>query len=424
MHIESLSFKELNEKAYTWSMENGLKVFYVPRPDFKKTFGVFATNYGALDFEGEDFSFPPGIAHFLEHKLFEGANGNVEEDFSKLGITVNAFTTHTQTCYFFSATSNFYKALKLLMDFVQQPYFTQENVEKEQGIIAQEIEMYKDDPSWVVYLNLLKSLYPNHPISRDIAGTTEDITKITPEMLHQCYERFYNPSNMVLLVTGDLNLDELKVFIDNNQKLKTTVKLPKYQRKHPHDFTVPNKKNIEEKMTVSRNIICLGFKDKSFAERGRDLFNKEVTTLLLMETIIGRGSKLYNQLYDEGVIDGSFGVEYTAEEGYGHTIMSLETENPEKFVERIEKEIQDIKDKGLDREEFLLNKRKLEGLNLMELNSLENVVLGFMSDYFRDSNYFDRINIIREVTFEDVEKRLHEHLDFTMSAISIIRKDA
>lgn len=423
MHIESISFKELNEKAYTWTLKNGLKVIYVPRPEFKKTFGVFATNYGAIDFEGDDFHFPPGIAHFLEHKLFEGPQGNVEEEFAKLGITVNAFTTHTQTCYFFSATSNFYKALELLMDFVQEPHFTEEAVKKEQGIIAQEIEMYKDDPSWVVYLNLLKTLYPNHPISKDIAGTTKDIMEITPQMLKQCYQRFYNPGNMVLVVTGDLNLEELKIFIDRNQEEKKIDKLPMYQRNHKLDMTVPSKKVIEEKMPVSRNIICIGFKDKSAAEKGRSLFKKEVTSLLLMETILGRGSKLFNTLYDEGVIDGSFGVEYTTEYGFGHTIISLETEDPEGFLARIEKEIQNIKAKGLNRDEFLLNKRKLEGLNLMEINSLENVVLGFMSDYFRDSSYFDRIDLIREVTFEEVEERLNEHLDFSMCGVSIIRKE-
>ncbi|QNO15678.1 insulinase family protein [Alkalicella caledoniensis] len=423
MTVKTLEFAELKEKAYTWEIKNGLTVIYVPRPNFKKSFGVFATNYGALDFAGEDYDFPPGIAHFLEHKLFEGPEGNIEDEFSKLGISVNAFTTHIHTCYFFSATSNFYKGLELLMDFVQSSHFTEENVQKEKGIIAQEIEMYRDDPSWVVYLNFLKTMYPNHPINRDIAGTVEDIMKITPQMLDECYKRFYNTGNMVLLVTGDLSLDELKDFIEKNQNGKNIEKLEKYKRSTKVDESIPKKKTVEVKMNVSRDILCMGFKDKKVGETGKELFKKEISTLLLMETIIGKGSKLFNQLYDEGVLDNSFGVEYTAEDGYGHTVITLETEDPHGFIARLESELEEIKKNGLNKEEFDLNKRKLEGLNLMEINSLENVVLGFMGDYFRDSNYFERIETIREVAFEDVEKRLQEHLDFDMCGISIIKRE-
>ncbi|SHK10133.1 Predicted Zn-dependent peptidase [Anaerobranca californiensis DSM 14826] len=420
MAIETFEFKEVGEKGYRWELDNGLTVFYLPKPNFKKTFGVFAANYGAVDFAVENYNFPPGIAHFLEHKLFEEPHGNIEEEFAKLGVNVNAFTTHIHTCYFFSATGNFYTALELLLNFVQAPHFTEENVKKEQGIIAQEIEMYRDDPNWVVYLNLLKALYPNHPVSKDIAGTIEDIMKITPQILYQCYNRFYNPHNMVLLVAGDLDLLKLREFIEENQKGKKFGEKYKYIRNISYDPFIPNKKLVEEKMEVARPILCMGFKDKDVGQKGKELFKKEIATLLLMETILGRGSKLYNNLYDEGIIDSSFGVEYTAEDGFGHTILSLETDDPLGFVERLELEINKIKEQGLDKEEFILNKRKLEGLNLMELNSMENVVLGFMGDYFRDCNYFDRVQVIREVTFEDVQQRLYEHFDFKMSAISII----
>ena len=423
MTVKTLEFAELKEKAYTWELKNGLSVIYIPRPNFKKTFAVLATDFGALDFAGEDYNFPPGIAHFLEHKLFEGPEGNVEEEFSKLGISVNAFTTHITTCYFFSATSKFFNGLELLLDFVQSTHFTDENVNKEKGIITQEIEMYRDDPSWIVYLNFLKTMYSNHPINQDIAGTLEDIKKITPQMLEECYRRYYNTGNMVLVVTGDLDLEEVKGFIEKNQTEKNIQKLDKYQRSFKGDEFVPNKKTIEVKMSVSRNLLCMGFKDKQVGEKGKELFKKEISTLLLMETIIGKGSELYNRLYDEGVLDNSFGVEYTAEDGYGHTVITLETEDPHGFINTLESEFHKIKKQGLNEEEFNLNKRKIEGLNLMEINSLENVVLGFMGDYFRQCNYFERIELIREVTFEDVQKRLAEHLDFNMCAISIVNKE-
>ncbi len=211
--LNSFEYSSISEEVYSFKMPNGLDVFYIPRPNYKKSFAVFATNFGGIDYKTDFLELKPGIAHFLEHKLFENPDGNVEEKFSQLGISVNAFTTHSHTCYYFSATSNFYKGLELLLDFVQNPYFSEQNIKKEQGIIAQEIEMYRDDPQWVGYLNLLQGMYPQHPINQDIAGTKDDIYQIDAPMLTKCFNQFYNPNNMGLFIIGDLDIENIYEFV-------------------------------------------------------------------------------------------------------------------------------------------------------------------------------------------------------------------
>ncbi|WP_350344366.1 pitrilysin family protein [Proteinivorax tanatarense] len=420
--LNSYEYRKIDESYFSFTMPNGLQVFYIPRPNYKKSFAVLASNFGGIDFKTDFMELKPGIAHFLEHKLFENPNGNVEDEFSKLGISVNAFTTHNNTSYYFSCTSNFYKGLKLLLDFVQTPYFTEENVKKEQGIIAQEIEMYRDDANWVGYLNLLNGLYPKHPINQDIAGTKEDIYQVDVDMLNKCYEQYYNPLNMALFVIGDLKIEELYDFVGQNQKPKKFKDVPEYNRNFLQDTFIPKEKEISIDMEISRNSLNFGFKDKKVEESGKELFEKEITTLLGLETLVGKSSKLYNDLYEKRIIDDSFNIEYTTETGYGHTIFSCETEDPNKTYEHLKNEFTKALEQGLNEEDFIINKKKIQGITLMELNSLENVVLGFMSEHFRGGSFFDKNEIIEGITFEQVENRMKEHIDYNMSAISVVNK--
>ncbi|WP_353892692.1 pitrilysin family protein [Proteinivorax hydrogeniformans] len=422
--LNSYEYKKIDESYFSFTMPNGLQVFYIPRPNYKKSFAVFSTDFGGIDFKTDLMTLPPGIAHFLEHKLFENPNGNVEDDFSKLGISVNAFTTHNNTSYYISCTSNFYEGLELLLDFVQTPYFTDQNVKKEQGIIAQEIEMYRDDANWVGYLNLLNGLYPNHPINKDIAGAKDDILQVDVDMLNETFGQYYNPLNMALFVIGDIDIERLYEFVAENQQKKKFEEAPKYQRNFKQDEFIPNEKKVSIDMEISRNILNFGFKDKQVEEAGKELFEKEITTLLGLETLVGKSSKLYNDLYENRIIDDSFSIEYTTETGYGHTIFSCETEDPMKTYSILKERFQEAVNQGLDEEDFIVNKRKIQGITLMELNSLENVVLGFMGEHFRGGRFFDKNEIIEKITFEKVEKRIKEHLDFKMSALSVVNNKA
>lgn len=220
--MKEIVFEQLNEKLYHETLANGLEVYILPKQGFNKTYATFTTKYGSIDNHfipldgGEPLKVPDGIAHFLEHKMFEDEDGDVFQLFSKQGASANAFTSFTRTAYLFSSTSEVDKNLETLLDFVQHPYFTEKSVEKEKGIIGQEITMYDDNPDWRVYFGIIENMYENHPVRIDIAGTVELIDKITKDLLYKCYETFYHPKNMVLFVIGSLQPDEIIKLVKTN----------------------------------------------------------------------------------------------------------------------------------------------------------------------------------------------------------------
>ena len=224
--MEKIEFKQLQEELYHEKLENGLEVYILPKKGFNKTFATFTTKYGSIDnhfvpLGSEEYiKVPDGIAHFLEHKLFEKEDGDVFQQFSKQGASANAFTSFTRTAYLFSSTSNVELNLDTLMDFVQEPYFSEKTVEKEKGIIGQEITMYDDNPDWRLYYGVIQNLYENHPVRIDIAGTVESISHINKDLLYECYGTFYHPSNMLLFVVGPVNVEQTMKQIKDNQNKK------------------------------------------------------------------------------------------------------------------------------------------------------------------------------------------------------------
>ena len=355
----------LKEELYYEKLDNGLDVYFMPKKGFMKKFAVLATNYGSneLEFipinENEKFRVNEGIAHFLEHKMFEQPDGgNAFDKFSKLGASANAYTNFTMTAYLFSCTDNFYESLEHLIDYVQTPYFTDENVEKEKGIIEQEIKMYSDDPDWNVYFNCLRAMYKDYPVNVDIAGTVESIYKITKDELYKCYNTFYNPGNMALFVVGDVDVNKVMESIkksnhSNIEKLDHSIK-----RFYPQESKEINKKEIVANFPISMPMFNIGFKDDNVGIKGRELLRKEVVTEILLDMIFKRGSEVFDELYMSGLINDNFGCGFTSQVDYAFTLVGGESESPMKVKDVILKYITKYQKEGLCEEDFNRIKNK------------------------------------------------------------------
>jgi len=357
----------LKESIFYRKMDNGLDVYIMNKPGYQKQFAIYATHYGSNDSsfvppgKKEPITVPDGIAHFLEHKLFEEEHGNVFESYSKLGALPNAFTNFTTTAYHFTSTDNFYECLDILTGFVGRPYFTDENVEKEKGIIAQEIKMYEDNPNWRVFFNLLRGLYHEHPVRKDIAGTVESIYKINKEALYTCYETFYHPSNMVLFIAGEIEPE--RIFKQLAQSFKgekfSRPKQGEIKRIYPQEPENVAEKVVKQKLHVSRPLFALGFKDCDIGYQGERLLDKMIINQILLDMLAGPSSEVYNLLYEKGLIDNSFETEFTGEKDYGYAIFSGESPEPEKTTEILLEEIDKRKNSPWDEDYFIRIKRKI-----------------------------------------------------------------
>lgn len=425
--IDIIENSAINERIYKQEFANGLTVYVMPKTGYTKQFAIYAADYGSNDVKfippghKDPVVVPDGIAHFLEHKLFEEEGGSILEQFSALGAQANAFTDFNMTAYLFSSTDKFYECFKLLMDFVNRPYFTDENVEKEKGIIAQEIRMYEDDPNWRVYFNLLGALYKNHPVRRDIAGTVESVNNITKEQLYLCYETFYHPDNMAVFVVGDV--DEKRVFevVQQHFKDKTVKRRGKVERLYPDEPDDINQAVVEQQLEVAVPLFYMGFKDTDVDMTGKKLMKKDIATEILLTAILGRGSELYQQLYQEGLINATFVMTYAGQIDYDFCLMGGESPEPMKVQERILKAIDGYKQSGLNINDFDRVKKKLLGNFLMSINNLESIASRYISAAFQDINLLDYPKMLDEIKISDVEERLQQLLDENRCAISIIK---
>ncbi len=418
----------LKEELYYEKLENGLEVYFMPKKGFTKKYAVLATNYGSNDLEfipineKEKMRVNAGIAHFLEHKLFEQPDGgNAFDKFSKWGANANAFTNFTMTAYLFSATEYFYESLAHLIDYVQTPYFTDENVEKEKGIIEQEIKMYNDDAEWNVYFNSLKAMYVNHPTRIDIAGDVESIYKITKEELYKCYNTFYNPSNMILFIVGDL--DEKEVF-DNVKKAnhKEIQKLEnEIVRFYPDEPNEINQKEIVEEFPISMPIFSICFKDDKVGIKGEELLRYEVITDILTDILFKKGSSIYEDLYMKGLITPSFGAGFSSQIDYSYTSVSGESKDPYKVKEIIMSYIEKYKKEGLDKQSFERTKKKHIGNFVKYFDSTTFIANNFITYKFKGINLLDYVEVMKEVSFEEVEQRLNDHFKEENCIISIAK---
>jgi predicted Zn-dependent peptidase len=397
-------------------------------------YATFATHFGSLNYKfkapGEETitTVPDGVAHFLEHKLFEEEDGiNALDKLSKVGANANAYTSFNHTAYLFSCNSRFDEAFDILLSFVQNPYLTDENVTKEKGIIAQEIKMYDDDPDWQVYFDLLYALYGDkHAVTKDIAGTVESIGEITPEILYRCYNTFYDPSNMVICVSGDVDpervLEKIKISV-KSQKEKPAIERY-YGEITPGVFN----KKIEKKMDVSIPMTAIGFKDTKaqrlrkagYSEDNYDLVKRDVAIEILLAIIAGDSSNVFEELYKDGTITKSIGGEFTFEEDYAFSAFSFESENVDKVVKRITDEIEKLKAEGISDAIFERTKKTLYGGYVRTFNDSINTARAFTSDYFKGVNSFDFIEAYKTIEKDYVLQVLKEHFDTNNMAVSTV----
>lgn len=425
MKINSTINQRLKEEVLNVELSNGLKIFYVPKRNYVKKYVVYSTNYGSIDNvfvpigEEKQLAVPEGIAHFLEHKLFEEPSISIFDEFSKLGSYVNAFTSNNQTAYLFSCTDKFEENLELLIKFVQNPYFTDENVEKEKGIIEQEIKMYNDSPNWKVYSNCLTGMYLNHSVKIDIAGTVDSIKKINKELLYKCYDTFYNPSNMTIFMIGDIDFEKAIAIIEENQRHTEKAKQEISRIKVNEPNTI-NRNLIEEKLSVSIPLFNIGFKDLNVGYDGERLVSKEICTNILLEILYGNSSDFYEQLYEEGLINDSFGFQYLGYKDYGYAIIAGESNNPKEVHKRILKKAEEALTKGISEKDFIRVRKKLMGYFIMDLNSIDNVATSFITNLYKNYFMFNYLDTLESINIQDLEKRCKEFLKEDNCCLSIV----
>ncbi|CDA18804.1 peptidase M16 family [Ruminococcus sp. CAG:488] len=420
MNIKEVRNELLNEKYYDIDHPSGLKILVMPKENYSSTYAIFATKYGSIDtmIQMSDGSFkeiPEGTAHFLEHKLFESEDLDAFERFAKTGASANAYTSFERTGYLFSCSANFKKNLEILLDFVQNPYFTQATVEKEQGIIGQEIDMYKDAPDWEVMFNCLRTMYHNLPVRIDIAGTQESIAQITAKTLYGCYDNFYNLHNMVLAVAGNADVDEIVEVAD---KVLKPVEGKMAQRKVIDEPEEVIDSYIEEKLSVATPQFMFGFKESwDTPERTT---KEEISMEILLDMISGQSSELYKRLFDGKLINNSFGFEYFTGFGYSCVLFAGESNDPKKVAEEIVGEIGRFRETGFDETAFERTKKKLYGRMIMGMNDIEGLANNMAVSYFAGEDVFTDFEIFKTVTLDDVNDIFKKTLDENRSVLSVI----
>ena len=432
--MNKVQFEQLDETLYHEKLSNGLEVYILPKKGFSKTFATFTTKYGSIDNhfvpygQQEAIKVPDGIAHFLEHKMFEKEDGDIFQQFSKQGASANAFTSFTRTAYLFSATGQINENVETLLDFVQSPYFTEKTVEKEKGIIAQEITMYDDQPDWRLYFGMIENMYENHPVKIDIAGTVESIQDITAEHLYTCYNTFYHPSNMVLFVVGAVDPESMMEFIKANQGQKTFEEPKEIKRIYPDEPIEVAIKERTLEMSVQKPKVFVGVKPELLHYSGTSMLKHELSAQLAYELLFGRTSDFYHHAYENNLIDESYSFDYSLENGFGYALIGSDTNDPEKLAQEINHTLDQAMEKwpfgqaDLDR-----IRRKKIGFFLRALNSPEYIANQFTRYAFNNMNLFDVVPMLEEIEVPDLQAAFATvSLDSQRSVFTIVppKKDA
>ena len=400
--------------------ETGLTVLLYPDSRYRSVYALYGAKYGSQDYcfrlesEKEFTEVPAGIAHFLEHKLFESEEQDAFERFGKTGASANAYTSFDKTCYLFSASDNIDESLDILLDFVTSPYFTAETVQKEQGIIGQEITMYDDNPGWQVFFRLLGGLYHNLPVKTDIAGTKESISHITDKLLYRCYNTFYNPGNMVLSIAGNIDPARVMELVKKNAKGRRGQKVISYVPPEPREVV---ERRVSARFPVSNNLFQLGFKEPAGEEVD---IRREMTAGLVMELLFGEGSALYCRLHDQGLLSQPFETEVFSGRGYFTEIIGGETKDPDAVQRAILEETARLRKEGISAADFDRARRVLYGQSVAQLGSMEAVATNMLQMEFVGGGLFDGISILSALTVEDAQAYLADHLLEQFSCLSVI----
>ncbi len=410
--MEKIVYDHIKETLFHERLDNGLAVYLLPKRGFNKYYATFTTKYGSIDnhfipIGKKDYiKVPDGIAHFLEHKMFESEEGDVFDKFTENGASTNAYTSFNRTAYLFSCTSNFHNNLNILLDFVQEPYFTDETVEKEKNIIAQEISMYNDNPDWQLYFGTIENMYKQNGVRIDIAGTKESIYQITKDLLYECYHTFYHPSNMILFVVGDMDVEETIQLIKGNQSKKEFKPFEKVEKKHIFESNEVPQKDTVSKMEVSTPKVAVGIKNNESRLLGEALMKYEIALDIIFDFLFSKSSNNYEQLLDEELINNTYNYELTLEYSYGFALISSDTKKPEALKNRLKEILINAKNLKMSEEAFTRIKNKLLGASIKALNSPESIANSFTRYKLNDMNMFDAIKAYETITLEDIEKVL------------------
>ena len=422
--MQIIENSKVKEKLYIEKLKNGLTVIIIPKKWIKKKYIIWGTNYGSNDNrfivpgENEITEVPKGVAHFLEHKMFEQENGRNSLDvLTDIGVSANAYTTNDHTAYLYEATDNFYEALDEFMDYVQHPYFTDENVEKEKGIIGQEIMMYDDYPQWKVYLNALECMYYNNPVKLDITGTIETISHIDKDILYKCYKTFYNPSNMAMVVAGDFEpeklLEEIKKRLVNN---KSNGEIKRIFDEEPQEIV---KSYVEQNMEVSMPLFTIGIKDTPAEEKER--VRKNIAIEILLNMIIGASSDLFKELYNKGNCYWSPSIEYDFNKNYAHILLTGQSNNPQELFEMFKQQVKYSIENGLNEEDVERTKKMIYGEYIKEYDDVVDISRMFLSDYFKGINSFDYLENVEIVNLEYLNQILKDVFQERKMILSVVK---
>lgn len=420
--MERLQFPQVGEEMAHQVLENGLNVFVFPKPEFQKGYAFFATNYGGMDMrfclDGEWHDTPAGVAHYLEHKMFDTKEGNALQDLAANGASPNAFTGSAITGYYFESTEKFEENLRILLSFVSIPWFTQESVDKEQGIIGQEIGMIEDNPDWKVFMNLMAALYKNHPIRVSVAGSVESISHITAETLYACHKAFYDPANMVLCVAGNVDPEHIcDVAREILPKTPGPIALKDYGEKEADRAA---RSVVETEMEVSTPIFQLGCKGDA-PKRGEEGLRQELVGELALEALLGSSSPLYTKLYREGLINQNFSYNYESYPGCSFLCAGGESKDPFAVRQAVAEEAARIGREGIDGRLWERLKKGVYGNKVRGLNSFENLCVGQAQAFFAGVDYLRFADLFTSITKEEAETLIENWVTEERTALSVVR---
>ena len=418
-------YERIGESVYRETLPNGLQVCVVPKPGYAKKYAFFATRYGGMDtrfrLDGKWLDTPAGIAHYLEHKMFDTKEGNALQELAKNGAEPNAFTSNAMTGYYFDSTEHFEENLKILLSFVSVPYFTDESVAKEQGIIGQEIRMIEDNPDWQIYTRMMQALYQNSTARTSIAGTVESISHITAETLYQCHKAFYTPSNMILTAVGDVDPVHVVDLARSILPRERGEEIPRDYGTEPADIA---QKETSMAMEVSTPQFLTGFKCTP-APEGEDYLRMSSIGDMACDILLGDSSPLYLRLYDQGLINTSFGGAFEMMPGVAYLYAGGDSRDARAVAGEIYREAERLAAEGIDEDFYQQVRRATFGEQLRGLNSFENIAVSLTEGYFRGYDPFRFPQVFDSITKDDILAFLRENLREERAVLSeIVPKNA
>lgn len=426
--MNKLTYPSIDETVIAKKLANGLQVYIIPKQEVTKSYGVFMTNYGSIHrsfipIDGEEeITVPDGVAHFLEHKLFEKEDRDVFADFLQNGASPNAFTSFTKTAYLFSTTTSVKENVEILLDFVQDRYFSEASVEKEKGIIAQEIKMYDDQADWQSFMGAIRNMFSEHPVHIDIAGTVESIEHITKEDLYTCYNSFYHPENMTLCIIGAFDEEEMLGTIEANQREKTFPTFTNVEKHFPNEPVAVHTKESTLHLPVSTPKVTVGLKEACYELSKEEFLRRDVYQEMLLDYFYSPSGQFYEQLYEEGLIDDSFEYSTNVEKSFSFSLISSNTTEPEQLKERLFKQLLSMRAVSITEEELEIMKRKYIGQLLRSMNSLEFIANQYVFYHFVELDFFELDDYLQAITLDDIHTFIQDWITEEKLTVCMIKQ--